>query len=135
MGRLLLVAATFCLAWVLVCPAAAEEMRLNEVVSRLCSEIPLGLPRRDVERVLDTLPLMNRNYQEKDVLDRIGQGSFQGQPLSGKYVVETHAEFSIWEFFVKKQAFFDILLDQQERVLNVHVRTFGIPTPQCPSPK
>jgi hypothetical protein len=106
-------------------------MSVDDVVSRLCSEISIGMARAQVEQVLAALPV-TKDYQARPFLESIGEATTDGQALSGRYVVQTRPEFPVWDFFLKRQAFFSILFDEKERVLKVRVETFRIPVPICP---
>lgn len=114
--------------------SADESMRLEDVVDQLCTEVKLGLSRGETERILDRLPV-GRGFRSGQSLAETGEGTFEGQVVSGAYVVETRPRFRLGNLFFKEQAFFTILFDERDQVLHVAVRTFGIPAPTCPERK
>lgn len=99
----------------------AETMSIEQVVKTLRSEIVVGMERAEVERRLDGLPV-TYVYVSRADLEMTGETRFAGQPLSGRFDVQTRHEAGV---VLSKHAAIAIELDEHERVVNVRIRTFG----------
>lgn len=105
------------------CAFACErgEMRTEEIVRQLRSEITVGMSRAEVEQRLATLPVTYTYVPRKD-LEMISAATFEGKPLSGRFDVLTPHEPRATYM---KQAAIHIELDDNGRVVNIRIRPFG----------
>lgn len=99
----------------------AETMSIEQVVETLRSEIVVGLKRAEVQHRLDGLPV-TYVYVSRADLEMTGETRFAGQPLSGRFDVQTRHEAGV---VLSQHAAIAIELDEHETVVNVRIRTFG----------
>jgi hypothetical protein len=95
------------------------QVKTEELVARIQSEIAVGMTRAEVEQTLARLPVDYVDYVSREDLERTNEATFQGTPLSGRLEVSTP-----WEdrFMRLQWATVFIDLDEHERVVNVRVR-------------
>ena len=105
------------------CAFACEqgEMRTEEIVRELRSEITVGMSRAEVEQRLATLPV-TYTYVTREDLEMISATTFEGKPLSGRFDVLTPHEP---QPTYMKQAAIHIELGNDERVVNIQIQPFG----------
>jgi hypothetical protein len=99
-----------------------DKMSPDQIVKVLRAEIVIGMKRSEVEKRLAGLPV-KYVYVPRSGLETTRETKFQGRELSGRFDVLTPHERDLTT--VKHAATIFIELDQQERVANVRIETFG----------
>ncbi len=98
------------------------QLKTEELVDKIKTEITLGMTRAEAEKELAQLPV-SYVYVPREDLERVSDTSFEGRLLSGRFDVATPHEATV---SYMKQALIFIALDEDERVVNVRVEGFGL---------
>lgn len=95
-----------------------DQLKTEEIVDKIKTEITVRLTRAEVEQKLAQLPV-TYVYVPREDLELINSASFEGKPLSGRFDVATPHEPTL---AYMKQAFVFVDLDEAERVVDVRVK-------------